>query len=100
MPGLPPMPVFPASKGVAIPPPAVYSAPPPVRTTFIAYNASSAQPVGPARNYQQPVYTQQTPHGVIPEGWVVDEPIRRQKRSPAPERQHLPKLPFKDFSQT
>ncbi|CAD5218684.1 unnamed protein product [Bursaphelenchus okinawaensis] len=96
-----PTPVIPAVTaapygGIQIP-----SYPPPtvshVPTTFLNINKQSIRPVGPSAHVPQPAYSQSSG---LPEGWVIDEPVRRQKRSPIPERKHLPKLPFQDFSQT
>ena len=49
---------------------------------------------------QQPSYAQTTAYGNIPTGWTIDEPVKRVRHQPPLERQLLPKLPFKDFSQT
>lgn len=50
----------------------------------------------PARSY-----TQMTPVGAIPEGWVVDAAIRKTTKPPSPSRDYRkpPSIPFKDFSQ-
>ncbi|KAI6214189.1 hypothetical protein M3Y94_00238800 [Aphelenchoides besseyi] len=81
---------------VSIPP--TYHQPP---TTFL-YTGNQANPLNQTGivNYQQPQYSQPTVHGMIPAGWTVDEPVQRVRHQPVPERQILPKLPFKDFSQT
>lgn len=90
--------MYPPVTKAQIPPPTHYNINPSVKTTFMAVNQSSGVPVGPSA-FKQPQYTQMTSYGAIPDTWVVDQPVRRQKNSPVPERQLLPNLPFKDFSQ-
>ncbi|KAI6228878.1 hypothetical protein M3Y99_01180300 [Aphelenchoides fujianensis] len=85
VPGVPPPQLLPTGS--------VYQAPAAIPTSFLV--TSQARPLG----FQPAAYTQPTPHGMIPAGWKIDEPVQRLRHPPPPERQILPKLPFKDFSQ-
>ncbi|KAI6222489.1 hypothetical protein M3Y99_01496300 [Aphelenchoides fujianensis] len=82
-----------------VPPPqhlapgSVYQAPAGIPTSFLV--TPQARPLG----FQPAAYTQPTAHGMIPATWKIDEPVQRLRHPPPPERQILPKLPFKDFSQ-
>jgi hypothetical protein len=57
--------------------------------------------VPPQSTYPQTSYMQQTPYGMIPDGWTIDEPVKRKEKPEPPKRlQPVIKMPFKDFSQS